>query len=323
MPVSPSAQTLRPLALVFALAACASDPVEEPPEASLPVPEFASGDVARWGGWLPVTTTEASAATLRQAWILVVSGEREVAIDVLTVGLRENPAAPELFEARAALHANLGFLRAAERDLDAALAIDSSRANAWQALGRVRVDLELPLAAGEALRNARSLGAEGVEFELLLARAYDVGGARADALAAYARAFELDTELPAGALVDAAAFVLAGVDAAAREQELIWARTLVERALATDETSSDAWFLSGYLLEESGADEAAAVAYRRACELDPRSREAWTNLALVAERLALHPEARAAAIRADSLEGDRVRKRLLARLGARNAATAP
>jgi Flp pilus assembly protein TadD len=307
------------------LASCASTSDEPLPEGSGSRPSFDPGDVAYWGGWHPVTATGDTSTQLARAWEAAARGDREKAAKRLTAALRADPDSTPLLEARAALHASLGFLRAAERDLERAVAVDSSNATAWMALGRVRTDLDLAVSAGVALRNARQLGAAGPELDLLFARAYRRAGVAPDALSYYARVLEAPGAEPLrlGVLIETASLVLEAGSGATRAEDLAFATRLVDHALTLEPESIEAWFLRGYIQEELGDDAAAAASYLRVCELDPRCREAHTNLALVRARLGDEEGSRAAARSARKLEKDQERKALLDQLAPRQGKKRP
>ncbi len=240
-------------------------------------------------------------------------GDYEGAIDILAIGLEMHPEHPNLLLSRARLYQEIGYLRAAEGDLERALAADPDHGESWLTLGQVRLTLSLPRKALVALVRASALGLEHPELELYLARCHRALGHLETAAEHYARALQ---EAPGDSqlLVEAASLAVSRaeevVDPSVYERALVQ----IDSAVEQDPDSSYAWFVRGLLLESTQAAEGPRSSYMRALERDPSFLEAWTNLALVCRENGEEEEVRLALEQAIALEADPQRRGALERL---------
>ncbi len=238
---------------------------------------------------------------------------REEELQRLTNALLRNPDQLPLLEKRGELHASLGFLRAAERDFERATRLRPREPRLWRALGRVRIEVNLPTSGLQALRRAGDLGLDDQELHLLMARAYRARSECLQALRHYSLALERPPEPTAEMLVEAAclAFDLEEPWASvARGKAELW----LDQALAREPECAEAWLAKGFQLELWGGAEDPGAAYRRAVELDPSNLEAWTNLALFLHAQGDRARCEDAVRRALKLEKREDRRRALADL---------
>ena len=263
--------------------------------------------------WVPAGYDPVTHEPLGPAEAFAQRRAYEEAIAELDVALARNPDHAPSLERRGALHASLGFLRAAELDFERAARQRPREPRLWLALGRVRVELDLPSVGLEALRRARALGLDSQELHVQLARGHRSLGRCEEALHHYVLAFERPPRPPAEVLVEAASLAL-GVaedgDEEARARVELW----LGQALERDPECPEAWVVHGIALDRWGGEGDPAEAYRRATELDPSNLEAWTQLALLCHEQGDRAGCDDAARRAIKLEKRDERRRVLAEL---------
>ena len=122
-------------------------------------PRDPSGPVELWGAWLEEAASAEFLPYLAQARGLAAVGRLEAVLDLLDDAALTVPPEPVFYAVRAGALLELGFPRAAERQLELALNLDPACAQVWWELALVRERLGLPSGADEALRNARELAA--------------------------------------------------------------------------------------------------------------------------------------------------------------------
>jgi tetratricopeptide (TPR) repeat protein len=160
-------RTYQGAVLVLLLGACAAP--ERAPVASLGPPVDSSWDgeghrlrdpdgaVELWGAWIEELATDGFRPRLAQARGLAAAGEFEAVLELLDDARAELPPEPAIQATRAGVLAEMGFPRAAELELERALAQAPDDGHLWWALAVVRNRLGLITKADEALQQARAL----------------------------------------------------------------------------------------------------------------------------------------------------------------------
>jgi len=257
--------------------------------------------------WVPVGADPDTEQPLDPAAAYEQRRAYEDAIEEVSGSLANAPDDIPSLERRGALYVSLGYLRAAEQDFAHAAELRPREPRLWLALGRTRVELDLPQAGLDALQRAHDLGLDDQEVQLQIARAYRGLGQCGKARHHYELAFERAPAPAADTLVEAASLAV-GMAEDGDSSALEHARRWLRQALAADPSCSTAWLLQGYVFDRWGGGDPGA-AYRRAVQLDPESAEAWTNLALFCHEKGDHEGCGDAVRRALRLEhrGDRRR----------------
>jgi tetratricopeptide (TPR) repeat protein len=116
------------------------------------------GAVELWGAWLEELATDRFRPRLAQARGLATAGELEAVLELLDVAGEELPPEPAIQATRAGVLAEMGFPRAAELELERALAQAPDDGQLRRALAVVRDRLGLITKADEAQQQARALG---------------------------------------------------------------------------------------------------------------------------------------------------------------------
>ena len=146
--------------------------------------------------WEILAPTVERPDSLGFAAVAIAEGDIDAAFEELEVAIQRQPRNPLFVAARGHLELQLGYLRAAEADFEAALEIDGGNANAWASLGRTRLELGLFVRAARALERAIHLGNDDAEHRVLLARALRGCEHRAEAGRQYLMAMERLREGP-------------------------------------------------------------------------------------------------------------------------------
>lgn len=240
-------------------------------------PSETAGEPA--GAWAPVGAATAGPETADPAAVYADRRAREQAIERLSADLEQTPDDVAMLERRGGLFASLGFLRPAEKDFERATLLSPREPRLWLALGRARVELQLPSGGLQALRRAKDLGYDDQELHLLTARAHRALDERREAQLHYALAIERPPAPSAALLVEAASLALAMPEEGGADERAKAGRW-IEQALAREPDYAEAWLVKGFLLELNGGAGDPCAAFRRAVELDPANLEAWTSLAL-------------------------------------------
>jgi tetratricopeptide (TPR) repeat protein len=151
-----TSSALRWLGLVPLLGACAAQ--ERTPV--VPIEHAAQPDsgcaLQLCGPWMEKLASEAFRPSLAMVHGLAAVGDYDGVLDVLDKARKELVPEPAIPATRAAVLAQIGFPRAAELQLERALALAPDDSNLWWALAQVRGRLGLVTKAGEALQNART-----------------------------------------------------------------------------------------------------------------------------------------------------------------------
>lgn len=280
------------LFVVCALAACASAPrrgVRRHPEPQRVTLESAraASQTEQWllaaSSWYEIYLLggdEAPLACVESARALAAMDDVPSARNLLDQGFARYPEHLELLEAQAEVLERSGFRRAAEPYLERALERDPDRLSALLFLARLRVELSLEDKALPLLERRVKLGAADALTWRLIARAHRKAGRTAQALDAYAKAFDYGENEPdrlahaASLFVDAEPEERGGADAAA-------VRKWLQRACELDPQLLLAFELLGRVCALANDSAGAVAAYERALELSPER----TELALRAGRL--------------------------------------
>lgn len=241
--------------------------------------------------------------------------QQDEALALLRQAAELFPTAAEVPLTQGLLLERMGFRRAAELDLVAAVELAPGNALAHLALGRVRLALDQPRAAELHLERAHLLGADGAEVHRLRARCERAVGELERAHGYYALALEIERDLrgePSPELLIEAASLhtdrTGEVEQCPRlDEALAW----VELASRIDPQSARANFVRAGLLERRGRTDEAIEAYRRTVEIDNLHLGAITNLALLHSHRGEQDRARAMVERAVALEDDVRRRRAL------------
>lgn len=234
-----------------------------------------------WGGWHAVPWDPNAAEALERAYRFELDGQREDAIAELNLGLSVLPGSASLLEARGALHAALGYRRAASRDFDEACKLDSRRPGTWFALGQMRQELGLENQALNALGQASVLGLDTLELYRTEARAYRGLHRRGRAAACYAQAVAAEEPPPHELLVEAASLYF-------EEDEV--SSTAVDKALGllALELPSDPdgearmWQVHALLRDRQARDAETTAAGLMALGIESEPLLQWTRLSLLA-----------------------------------------
>lgn len=201
--------------------------------------------------------------TARALWNL---RDEETAQALLDRGIALHPEDPGLHMLRGKLLRKRGFRRAAELDFSEVTELAPEDAEAWLELGRVLLELDLPVRAALCLEHHLKLAGPNPEASFLLGRSCAESGELAAAVESF------DTSLGDTAtvtrLVSAAGAVAderhADECAPYAERALAW----VDRALEIDPQNAEASYVRGCLLEILRRDADALAAHERAVELD-------------------------------------------------------
>ncbi len=278
----------------------------------LVVAAFLGGACGSTGGKAtdPAIWERAEAATLREDWPRAVElwntirvqerppsvrAERETAVALARVGRGEDAVAlldraliqfPEewtLLKARGRILADLGFRRAAEGDLAAAVGSAPGDFETWLLLGRIRLELDSPSRARAALERAVELEPSHREALVLSARALRALGQSRAAHERYARALSGGGRRDVDLLLEAAS-LHASPTADVRDLGVDAALGWIQEAIELDPQDPQVAFVQGVLLERAGDAPGASLAYRRAIEVDNFHLAAMTNLAVLYDR---------------------------------------
>jgi tetratricopeptide (TPR) repeat protein len=307
------ARPSRPAVLLLLAALGCAGPVREEVEASRIAEASRAGRRAEtqrlYEAWIDQREPTAPGHWCALAEELCAAGAHDRALEVLERGLANWPGDPALLCARAAGLAHNGYLRAAERDLEAALARDPSRVDAWLELARLRLALDLPVAAQRALERCRDLDPGAPELELMCARALARRGLVEDALVHYGRA-AARPEQTAAVLVEAARVVSADPDLAGAPT-VHRAGGWVDRALEVTPESAELWSLRARLALLAGDPARAVECCRRALSVRADDVPALGELAAAYLELGQTERAETTVQRALDLERDPDRREAL------------
>lgn len=223
---------------------------------------------------------EAPMACIEAARALAELNDLPSARNLLDQGFERYPERLELLEAQAELLEQAGFRRAAEPYLERALASNPDRLSTLLFLARLRVELSLEDKALPLLERRVKLGAADALTWRLIARAQRKAGRTAQALDAYAKAFEYGENEP-DRLVHAASLFVDSEPAERGASDTATVRTWLQRACELDPQLLVAFELLGRVCVLANDSAGATAAYERALELNPER----TDLALRAGRL--------------------------------------
>jgi tetratricopeptide (TPR) repeat protein len=173
-----------------------------------------------------------------------------------------------------------GLLRSAEAEYRQATELDPDSPDAWRALARVHLALELPREASADLKRAAELGDDGMELHLLWGRVHSMLERPSRAAAAYNAALVRMAEPDVGVLVEIASLATRRGPDRLPEAALIRALGLVELAIEQDPSCAHGWLVQAMLLETLGERARSEASYLRVVEIDDQCLPAWTNLAL-------------------------------------------
>lgn len=156
------------------------------------------------------------------------------------------------------------------RDLRRALAIDPKFANGWRSYAIHKLAARDYRETIVAMRQVVALQADTLEDRLTLAEALEWQGERAAALELLVPA---ERENP-----DHLRTLLLLGRLHGNQGEIEKALSYLERAVAVDGTSANAWSSKGFALLRLGRGQEAAATLETAVRLDPKLANAWTNL---------------------------------------------
>jgi tetratricopeptide (TPR) repeat protein len=245
---------------------------------------------------------EAPMACVEAARALGEMGDVQSARNLLDQGFKRYPESLELLEAHAEVLEKAGFRRAAEPYLERVLERNPDRLSTLLFLARLRVELSLEDKALPLLERRIALGGADALTWRLIARAQRKAGRTAEALDAYAKAFEYGENDP-DRLVHAASLY---VDSDAEQRGTVDAavvRTWLRRAVELDPQLAVGHEYLGRLCQQGGDGAAAIACFERALELDPGRNELALRLGRM--HLAAGNTARAAALAKHALKSER------------------
>ena len=223
------------------------------------------------------------------ARVLIETDQKERAQNRLDVANALFPANADLRLLSGQLLRSRGYSRAAERNFEIAVAANPDLAEAWLRLAQVRLDLDLPEKAGEAIEAYDRLVQADPRASFVRAQVCASRGELERAMDCYSAALA-GSQVDIECLIAAAATVATDRHKDASEATIRQALAWVDRALERDPQQSEASYVKGMLLERLGDDSGAIEAYKRSIELTDHLL-AMTRLAQLYARLGRLDEA--------------------------------
>ena len=209
---------------------------------------------------------------LEKANVARQKGDAKGAAITLKRALSEDGKNAEAFFQIGTLFAQVGSLLDAENALRRSLELGKAPAAVLPVLGQVLVDLEkFPEVIGLVKADTKLGRKESAQLAVIRGRAYLGQGALLEARTQFHLAQE-------DATIDAK---LGLAQVAAAEKNRALAHSLVEEAIATDKTSSVAWFAKGELLRGEGKIKEAIAALEEAMIQDPDAPRPMATLAVL------------------------------------------
>lgn len=249
---------------------------------------------------------------LETARALIELGHKERAQNRLDVGNTLFPDDADLRFMNGQLLRSRGYARAAEKNFQIAVRANPGHAEAWLGLAEVRLDLDLPEKASEAIEAYCKLVKVDPRASFVAGQVCARRGDLRRAMECFEKALA-DPLVGIDRLISAAATVTLERFESVDEDSLRQACSWVDRALARDPQESEASYVRGMILSRLGDDVGALEAYKRSVELSDHLL-AMTRLAQVYARMGKLEEADRMIDRALELNVHASHRRMLERV---------